>query len=84
MSLTLKVYLKLFSHFLLISGITRTKEASELLYARQKFVATVKSAGMQAIDLVFNDYKGWSIFLGMSVLSTISLRDIHNIENEMT
>ncbi|XP_064413714.1 citramalyl-CoA lyase, mitochondrial isoform X2 [Latimeria chalumnae] len=38
-------------------GATRTKEASELLYARQKVVVTAKAFGLQAIDLVYIDYK---------------------------
>uniref|UniRef100_A0A3Q0SYB6 Citramalyl-CoA lyase, mitochondrial n=1 Tax=Amphilophus citrinellus TaxID=61819 RepID=A0A3Q0SYB6_AMPCI len=38
-------------------GATRTKEARELLYARQKVVVTAKAFGLQAIDLVYIDYK---------------------------
>lgn len=38
-------------------GATRTKDASELLYARQKVVVTTKAFGLQAIDLVYIDYK---------------------------
>uniref|UniRef100_A0A8C5BJQ8 Citrate lyase beta like n=1 Tax=Gadus morhua TaxID=8049 RepID=A0A8C5BJQ8_GADMO len=38
-------------------GATRTKDARELLYARQKVVATSKAFGLQAIDLVYIDYK---------------------------
>ncbi|XP_033843328.1 citramalyl-CoA lyase, mitochondrial isoform X2 [Periophthalmus magnuspinnatus] len=38
-------------------GATRTKDARELLYARQKVVVTCKAFGLQAIDLVYIDYK---------------------------
>ncbi|XP_051938459.1 citramalyl-CoA lyase, mitochondrial [Hippocampus zosterae] len=38
-------------------GATRTKDAKELLYARQKVVTTAKAFGLQAIDLVYIDYK---------------------------
>uniref|UniRef100_H3C772 Citrate lyase beta like n=1 Tax=Tetraodon nigroviridis TaxID=99883 RepID=H3C772_TETNG len=38
-------------------GATRTADARELLYARQKVVVTTKAFGLQAIDLVYIDYK---------------------------
>ncbi|XP_061826720.1 citramalyl-CoA lyase, mitochondrial [Nerophis lumbriciformis] len=38
-------------------GATRTPDAKELLYARQKVVTTAKAFGLQAIDLVHIDYK---------------------------
>ncbi|XP_056145973.1 citramalyl-CoA lyase, mitochondrial [Lampris incognitus] len=38
-------------------GATRTKDARELLYARQKVVVTTKAFGLQAIDLVYIDYR---------------------------
>ena len=38
-------------------GATRTKAASELIYARQKTVAVAKAFGFQAIDLVHIDFK---------------------------
>uniref|UniRef100_V9L359 Citramalyl-CoA lyase, mitochondrial n=1 Tax=Callorhinchus milii TaxID=7868 RepID=V9L359_CALMI len=38
-------------------GATRTKDAQELLYARQKVLVTAKAFGLQAIDLVYIDYK---------------------------
>ncbi|KAJ0070184.1 hypothetical protein NL108_002501, partial [Boleophthalmus pectinirostris] len=38
-------------------GATRTKDAKELIYARQKVVVTCKAFGLQAIDLVYIDYK---------------------------
>ncbi|XP_043927163.1 citramalyl-CoA lyase, mitochondrial [Protopterus annectens] len=38
-------------------GATRTKEANELIYARQKLVVLAKAFGLQAIDLVYIDYK---------------------------
>lgn len=39
------------------TGATRTKDAKELLYARQKVVVTTKAFGLQAIDLVYIDYQ---------------------------
>ena len=39
-------------------GATRTKDAMELLYARQKVVTVAKAYRIQAIDLVHIDYKG--------------------------
>lgn len=39
------------------AGASRTKDARELLYARQKVVVTTKAFGLQAIDLVYIDYK---------------------------
>ncbi|KAF2347515.1 HpcH/HpaI aldolase/citrate lyase domain, partial [Trinorchestia longiramus] len=38
-------------------GMTRTSMARELLYARQKFVSVVRAFRLQAIDLVYIDYK---------------------------
>ncbi|KAJ8379219.1 hypothetical protein AAFF_G00223310 [Aldrovandia affinis] len=38
-------------------GATRTADATELLYARQKVVVTAKAFGLQAIDLVYIDYQ---------------------------
>ncbi|KAL4604961.1 citrate lyase subunit beta-like protein, mitochondrial [Arapaima gigas] len=38
-------------------GATRTRDARELLYARQKVVVTTKAFGLQAIDLVYIDYQ---------------------------
>ncbi|CAN9497588.1 unnamed protein product [Ophioblennius macclurei] len=38
-------------------GATRTRDARELLYARQKVVVTTKAFGLQAVDLVYIDYK---------------------------
>ncbi|XP_051882690.1 citramalyl-CoA lyase, mitochondrial isoform X2 [Pristis pectinata] len=38
-------------------GATRTEDARELIYARQKVVATAKAFSLQAIDLVYIDYK---------------------------
>lgn len=42
---------------LLTVGATRTKDAKELMYARQKVVVTTKAFGLQAIDLVYIDYQ---------------------------
>lgn len=38
-------------------GATRTKESSELLYARQAVVAAARAFKLQAIDMVYIDYK---------------------------
>uniref|UniRef100_UPI00398F5281 citramalyl-CoA lyase, mitochondrial isoform X1 n=2 Tax=Pristiophorus japonicus TaxID=55135 RepID=UPI00398F5281 len=38
-------------------GATRTEDARELVYARQKIVVIAKAFGLQAIDLVYIDYK---------------------------
>ncbi|XP_056285367.1 citramalyl-CoA lyase, mitochondrial [Pseudoliparis swirei] len=38
-------------------GATRTEDARELLYARQKVVVTAKAFGLQAVDMVHIDYK---------------------------
>ncbi|XP_067890327.1 citramalyl-CoA lyase, mitochondrial isoform X1 [Heterodontus francisci] len=38
-------------------GATRTEDARELVYARQKVVVIAKAFGLQAIDLVYIDYK---------------------------
>lgn len=37
---------------------TRTKDASELIYARQKLVAYCKAYKLKAIDMVYIDFKG--------------------------
>ena len=37
---------------------TRTKDASELIYARQKMVTYCKAYKLKAIDMVYIDYKG--------------------------
>lgn len=41
-------------------GATRTKNSTELLYARQRMVLVAKAYGLQAIDMVHIDYKGMS------------------------
>ncbi|KAK3742988.1 hypothetical protein QZH41_015616 [Actinostola sp. cb2023] len=43
--------------FLVSIGGTRTKDALELLYARQSVVVHAKAYGLQAIDLVHIDYR---------------------------
>lgn len=40
---------------------TRTKDASELIYARQKLVTFCKAFKLKAIDMVYIDYKGKSL-----------------------
>ena len=39
-------------------GATRTNAASELLFARQYVVTVAKAFNLQAIDLVYINYKG--------------------------
>lgn len=39
-------------------GATRTEDSKEILYARQKLVLTAKAFELQAIDLVYINYKG--------------------------
>ena len=39
-------------------GATRTKDAKELLFARQYFIMLVKGYGLQAIDMVDINFKG--------------------------
>lgn len=54
--------------FLVSIGGTRTKDALELLYARQSVVVHAKAYGLQAIDLVDINYKGNHISNFLSVL----------------
>ena len=41
-----------------ISGATRTKDAKELIHARQSVVVHAKAFGLQAIDMVYINFKG--------------------------
>ena len=41
-----------------VSGASRTTDAKEILYARQKVVAVAKAYGLQAIDMVHINFKG--------------------------
>ena len=54
--------LLIFTFFLqnsfIAAGATRTKDAKELLYARQKVVVVAKAFRLQAIDMVHIDFKG--------------------------
>jgi len=54
----------------LIVGGERTKDAKELVYARQKLVLVAKAFQLQAIDLVHIDYKGLSdiIYIDLHVI----------------
>ncbi len=45
------------------TGILRTPSSKELLYARQKVVATACAFGLEAIDMVCVDYKDPSILV---------------------
>lgn len=52
------VWLK--SHFSVhtpLTGATSSKDAQDILYARQKIVVTAKAFGLQAIDLVYIDFR---------------------------
>lgn len=40
-----------------ISGATSSKETQDILYARQKIIVTAKAFGLQAIDLVYIDFR---------------------------
>ena len=39
-------------------GATRSKEADEVMFARQQCLLVAKAYGLQAIDIVYIDYKG--------------------------
>lgn len=39
-------------------GICRSNDGIELMYARQKIVATAKAYRLQAVDMVYIDFKG--------------------------
>lgn len=41
-----------------ILGVTRSEDSMEILYARQKLVLVAKAFNMQAIDMVYIQYKG--------------------------
>lgn len=40
-----------------ISGATSSKETQDILYARQKIIVIAKAFGLQAIDLVYIDFR---------------------------
>jgi hypothetical protein len=44
--------------FFFLPGATRTNDAKELMYARQKIINCAKAYRLQAIDMVYIDYKG--------------------------
>ena len=44
-------------------GATRTSKASETMLARQQVVVTAKAFDLQAIDVVYIDYKGMHFLL---------------------
>ena len=46
----------------LLSGGTRTESSIELLFARQNFIMHVKGYGLQAIDMVYINFKGSAWF----------------------
>jgi citrate lyase subunit beta-like protein len=50
----------IFNYFCIIKGATRTTEAREVIYARQYCVMVAKAFKLQAIDIVYIDYKGKS------------------------
>ncbi len=53
-------------------GATRTPEAKELTYARQKVVTITKAFRLQAIDLVHIDYKGKNILTSEETIPVIN------------
>jgi citrate lyase beta subunit len=46
-----------FSVHIPFSGATSSKDAQDILYARQKIVVVAKAFGLQAIDLVYIDFR---------------------------
>ena len=53
--------------------IGRTFDATELLYARQKIVTTTSAYNMQAIDMVYIDFKGNCYDLSYLVFLSIKI-----------
>lgn len=47
----------LFFVFFLFIGATSNKETHDILYARQKIIVTAKAFGLQAVDLVYIDFR---------------------------
>lgn len=43
-----------------VLGATRTKDVKELIHARQSVVVHAKAYGLQAIDMVYINFKGMS------------------------
>ena len=43
-----------------VLGATRTEDVKELIYARQSVVVHAKAYGLQAIDMVYINFKGIS------------------------
>ena len=43
-----------------VLGVTRTKDVKELIHARQSVVVHAKAYGLQAIDMVYINFKGMS------------------------
>lgn len=41
-----------------VLGATRTKDVKELIHARQSVVVHAKAYGLQAIDMVYINFKG--------------------------
>lgn len=52
-----KVNLSPFSANIPFSGATSSKETQDILYARQKIIVVAKAFGLQAIDLVYIDFR---------------------------
>ena len=55
---------------------TRTKDASELIYARQKLVTYCKAYKLKAIDMVYIDFKGriQILFIQLNILDCLKSR----------
>lgn len=46
----------------LLIGASKTENAMELMYARQHVILHAKAFGLQAVDMVYNNYKGNTIY----------------------
>lgn len=66
-----------------MTGATRTADAKELLYARQKIVTCAKAYKLQAIDMVHIDLKGMSVYMYVLICKTCLCNEIKNALNSM-
>lgn len=53
-------------------GATRTSDARELTYARQSVVVHAKAYGIQAVDMVYINFKG-NMSLKLTIWDQVSL-----------
>lgn len=61
---------------LICTGATRTADAKELLYARQKIVTCAKAFKLQAIDMVHIDLKGLFVLFNIGQNPSLDFRNI--------